>query len=113
MTPSGWSDQKLYERTGALSHQAVMDSVNAGVGLGHWMGHGNETGIYMNGGTVPFFVSDDAELRELARKTLGGVQRVHEAAVVLLVGQQPTVRQSAHRRERQVHGGRSVREQDE
>jgi hypothetical protein len=61
MTPSGWSDQRLYERTGALSHQAVMDSVNAGVGMGHWMGHGNESGIYMNGGTVPFFVSDDAD----------------------------------------------------
>ena len=69
MTPSGWSDQKLYERTGALSHQAVMDSVNAGVGLGHWMGHGNETGIYMNGGTVPFFVNDDADALTNGDKT--------------------------------------------
>jgi hypothetical protein len=61
MTPSGWSDQKLYERTGALSHDAVMDSLNAGVGMGHWDGHGNESGIYMNGGTVPFFESSDAD----------------------------------------------------
>jgi len=61
MTPSGWSDGKLYERTGALSHQAVMDSMNAGSGMGHWDGHGNESGIYMNGGTVPFFTSSDAD----------------------------------------------------
>jgi hypothetical protein len=69
MTPSGWSDQRLYERTSALSHQAVMDSVNAGVGMGHWMGHGNESGIYMNGGTVPFFVSDDADALANGDKT--------------------------------------------
>jgi hypothetical protein len=61
MTPSDWSDQRLYERTGSLSHQAVMDSVNAGVGMGHWMGHGNESGIYMNGGSVAFFESGDAD----------------------------------------------------
>jgi len=60
-TPTGWSDQRLYERTGALSHQAVMDSMNAGVSMGHWDGHGNESGIYMNGGSVPFFVSSDAD----------------------------------------------------
>ena len=69
MTPSGWSDQKLYERTGALSHDAVMDSVNAGVGMGHWMGHGNESGIYLAGGTVPFFVSDDADALTNGDKT--------------------------------------------
>jgi hypothetical protein len=69
MTPSGWSDQRLYERTGALSHQAVMDSVNAGVGMGHWMGHGNESGIYLAGGTVPFFVSDDADALTNGDKT--------------------------------------------
>jgi hypothetical protein len=60
-TPTGWSDQRLYERTGALSNQAVMDSMNAGVGMGHWDGHGNESGIYMNGGSVPFFTSTDAD----------------------------------------------------
>jgi hypothetical protein len=69
MTPTGWSDQKLYERTGTLSHQAVMDSMNAGVGIGHWDGHGNESGIYMNGGTVPFFVSSDADALTNGDKT--------------------------------------------
>ncbi|HTW91901.1 MAG TPA: C25 family cysteine peptidase [bacterium] len=69
MTPSGWSDQKLYERAGTLSHDAVRDSVNAGVGMGHWIGHGNESGIYLNGGTVPFFVSDDADTLHNGDKT--------------------------------------------
>jgi hypothetical protein len=69
MTPSDWSDQRLYERTSALSHEAVMDSVNAGVGMGHWMGHGNESGIYMAGGTIPFFVSDDADALTNGDKT--------------------------------------------
>ena len=69
MTGAGWSDQRLYERTGALSHQAVMDSMNAGVGMGHWDGHGNESGIYMGGGTVPFFVSSDADALTNGDKT--------------------------------------------
>jgi hypothetical protein len=69
MTKSGWSDQKLYERTGALSHQAVMDSMNAGVGVGHWDGHGNQSGIYMGGGSVPFFTSDDADALTNGDKT--------------------------------------------
>jgi len=61
MTPTGWSDQRLYERSGALSNAAVVDSMNAGVGMGHWDGHGNESGIYMGGGSVPFFTSSDAD----------------------------------------------------
>jgi hypothetical protein len=69
MTPSGWSDQRLYERTSALSHQAVMDSMNAGAGMGHWDGHGNESGIYMNGGSVPFFESSDADALTNGNKT--------------------------------------------
>jgi hypothetical protein len=69
MTPTDWSDQRLYERTGALSHGAVVDSVNAGVGMGHWMGHGNETGIYMNGGSVVFFDTTDAKALTNGDKT--------------------------------------------
>jgi hypothetical protein len=67
MTPAGWSDQKLYERTSTLSHQAVVDSMNAGVGMGHWDGHGNESGIYM--GSSPFFNSDDADALTNGDKT--------------------------------------------
>jgi len=69
MTPVGWSDGRLYERTGALSHQAVMDSFNAGAGMSHWDGHGNESGIYMNGGSTPFFVSSDADALVNGSKT--------------------------------------------
>jgi hypothetical protein len=69
MTGSGWSDQRLYERTGALSHQAVMDSMNAGVGMGHWDGHGNQSGIYMGGGSQPFFESSDADALTNGDKT--------------------------------------------
>ncbi|OYD15062.1 hypothetical protein CH330_06755 [candidate division WOR-3 bacterium JGI_Cruoil_03_51_56] len=60
-TPAGWSDGKLYERAGALSEQAVMDSLNAGSGMSHWDGHGNPSGIYMNGGSTPFFRSSNAD----------------------------------------------------
>ncbi|MBN2465885.1 hypothetical protein JXD38_09735 [candidate division WOR-3 bacterium] len=55
MTPPDWSDQRLYERSNTLSRQAVIDSMNAGVGLGHWVGHGFE------GGLLTYFHSDDAD----------------------------------------------------
>jgi hypothetical protein len=71
MTPSGWTDQRLYERTGALSNAAMVDSMNHGMGLGQWDGHGDQNGIYMNGGTVPFFTSTDADALTNADK--GGV----------------------------------------
>jgi hypothetical protein len=67
MTPSGWSDGRLYERTGTLSQQAVVDSMDAGVGMGHWSGHGNESGIYM--GSSPFFNSADADALTNGDKT--------------------------------------------
>jgi hypothetical protein len=59
MTPSDWLDAKLYERTGTLSRQAMRDSMNSGYGLGNWIGHGNEDGIYM--GSSPFLNSSDAD----------------------------------------------------
>jgi hypothetical protein len=71
MTPSGWSDQRLYERTGALSTAAVRESTNIGLGMGNWEGHGNESGIYMSGGSVPVFVSSDADA--LTNDVKGGV----------------------------------------
>jgi hypothetical protein len=67
MTVSGWSDQKLYERTSTLSQQAAVDSMNAGVGMGQWDGHGNQSGIYM--GSYPFFDSDDADAMTNGDKT--------------------------------------------
>ncbi len=59
MTPSDWHDAKMYERHGTLSRQAMVDSINVGYGLGHWVGHGNENGIYMGGG--PYLNSTDAD----------------------------------------------------
>ncbi len=59
MTPSAWLDAKLYERAGTLSRQRMRDSMNAGYGLGNWVGHGDENGIYMGGSA--FLNSSDAQ----------------------------------------------------
>ena len=60
MTPAGWLDAKLYERNGNLSRQAVRDSLSAGFGMGHWIGHGDEDGIYMS--STPYLNSTDADV---------------------------------------------------
>jgi hypothetical protein len=67
MTPAGWVDGRLYERTGTLSAQSVRDSINAGIGMSHWDGHGSESGIYM--GSTPFFSSSDAQALTNGDKT--------------------------------------------
>ncbi len=59
MTPNGWIDAKLYERTGTLSRQRMRDSMNSGYGLGNWIGHGDENGIYMGGSA--YLNSNDAD----------------------------------------------------
>jgi hypothetical protein len=59
MTPTSWVDAKLYERNGLLSRTRMIDSMNVGYGLGHWVGHGNETGIYMGGSA--YLNSTDAD----------------------------------------------------
>jgi len=61
MAPSGWRISKMYERNGALSHPGMIDTMNVGYNLGHWEGHGNESGIYYNGGSTPFLTSSDAD----------------------------------------------------
>jgi len=58
MTPGGWIDGKLYERAGTLSRQRMRDSMNSGYGLGNWIGHGDENGIYMGS---PYLNSNDAD----------------------------------------------------
>jgi hypothetical protein len=58
MTPADWVDAKLYERNGLLSRQRMIDSMNVGFGMGHWVGHGDENGIYM--GSSPYLNSADA-----------------------------------------------------
>jgi len=61
MTPAGWFDAKMYERTGNLSRPGMIDSMNVGYGMGHWEGHGNEVGIYYNGGSTAYLTSGDAD----------------------------------------------------
>ena len=61
MTPAGWFDAKMYERNGNLSRPGMIDSMNVGYGMGHWEGHGNESGIYYGGGSTPFLTSSDAD----------------------------------------------------
>jgi len=58
MTPAGWVDAKLYERNGTLSRQRMIDSMNVGFGMGHWVGHGDQNGIYMGS---PYLTSSDAQ----------------------------------------------------
>lgn len=41
LAPSGTQQEKLYETSGTLSCDIVRDSLTAGVGLAHHMGHGN------------------------------------------------------------------------
>ncbi|MGQ9665626.1 MAG: C25 family cysteine peptidase, partial [bacterium] len=62
MTPTPpWVDGKLYERNGTLSRQIMIDSMNVGYGMGAWEGHGDENGIYYNGGSSPYLTSTDAD----------------------------------------------------
>ena len=61
MTPAGWFDAKMYERTGNISEQGMIDSINTGYNMGHWEGHGNEVGIYYNGGWTTMLDSTDAD----------------------------------------------------
>ncbi|MCK4234942.1 T9SS type A sorting domain-containing protein, partial [candidate division WOR-3 bacterium] len=58
ITPAGWFDAKLYEREGTLSRVGMIDSMNVGYGMGHWVGHGNENGMYMGS---PYLTSGDAD----------------------------------------------------
>jgi hypothetical protein len=58
MTPGGWADDSLFERNGTLSQAAMVASMNSGRGLGHWIGHGDENGIYMGGA---YYTSGNAD----------------------------------------------------
>jgi hypothetical protein len=60
MTFSGWSDDSLFERNGTLSNSVMVSSMNDGRGMGHWVGHGNETGIYYGYGA--YYSSSDADI---------------------------------------------------
>jgi hypothetical protein len=61
MAPGDWQVSKMYERNGNLSRQGMIDTMNVGYQLGHWEGHGNEDGIYYEGGSTAFLTSGDAD----------------------------------------------------
>jgi len=46
IVPSDWQVTKMYERDGNLIHSTFVDSVRAGFGFAHLIGHGNEYGVY-------------------------------------------------------------------
>ncbi|MBI4722045.1 MAG: hypothetical protein HY769_03460, partial [Candidatus Stahlbacteria bacterium] len=59
MLPADWQKSKLYERRGNLTQAAAVCSMNVGFALGHFVGHGNENGIYYGPGA--YLNSTDAD----------------------------------------------------
>ncbi len=59
MTPAGWSIDTLFERNEALSDGAMVAIMDFGAGLGHWLSHGNENGVYYVPGA--YYSSADAD----------------------------------------------------
>jgi hypothetical protein len=48
--PSNWNKIKLYETTGNLSTTTMTNTINSGIGLCHFVGHGNENAVYLGFG---------------------------------------------------------------
>ena len=57
--PSGWQKSKLYQDYGLISRWCVRDSINLGFHHSHWVGHGNEIGIYYNYGSNAYYYHSD------------------------------------------------------
>ncbi len=60
IVPGDWQVSRMYERNGDLTKEAFVDSVRAGFGFAHLVGHGNEYGIYIYYGDE-YFSSDDLD----------------------------------------------------
>jgi hypothetical protein len=58
ITPSPWTDNKLYESSGSLSQTAVRNAMNDGTGFVHHACHGNETGMYTASSGIVTSLSD-------------------------------------------------------
>jgi hypothetical protein len=58
ITPSPWTDNKLYESSGSLSQTAVRNAMNDGTGYVHHACHGSETGMYSEYGGIVTSLSD-------------------------------------------------------
>jgi hypothetical protein len=70
MVPGDWQITRMYERYGNLTHTAFVDSVKAGFGFAHLVGHGNQYGVYTYYEDA-YFDSDD--LDALGNDSLLGV----------------------------------------
>ena len=60
MPYADWTVTKMYERKSELTHNGFIQAMNDGVMLGHWVGHGNEGGIYTYYADA-FFNNTDAD----------------------------------------------------
>ena len=69
--PDTWKKAKLYEDYGLLSRYTVFDSINSGFSMGHWVGHGNEYGIYYDyGSEIYYYYSDVGNQTNPANNTI-------------------------------------------
>jgi len=57
--PYGWQKSKQYEDFQGISRSIVNDSMNSGFQFQHWVGHGNEWGIFYNYGQYVYYYSGD------------------------------------------------------
>ena len=53
--PTSWQRSKQYEDIQGITRNIVNDSMDSGFNLQHWVGHGNEDGIYYNGGYTVYY----------------------------------------------------------
>ncbi len=59
MTPVGWYDCEINQGTNTSLRYQVRDSLNAGYGLAHLVGHGDDQGVYISS-TPMYYVTDPA-----------------------------------------------------
>jgi|GEM_PF-2370469 len=59
--PTSWSATIFRENDGQISRTAVRNEFNVGYNLVHFVGHGNESGVYYNNGTTTMLNNDDAD----------------------------------------------------
>ncbi len=57
--PTSWQRSKQYEDIQGITRNIVNDSMDSGFNLQHWVGHGNEYGVYYNGGMSPYYYYTD------------------------------------------------------
>ena len=59
--PSDWTHTFMREDVEGISEQSVNNTFDNGYQLVHFVGHGNEVGVYYNNGTTPMMNNTDAD----------------------------------------------------